>query len=58
MGKIHLGVNIETEGVPVKAVGLRELGVAPDRLARRLTRAFSDEMDSLSWATTKVKGVP
>jgi hypothetical protein len=55
---IHLGINIETEGVPVKAAGLSELGMAPDRMAERLTRAFSDEMDSLAWATAKVKGVP
>ncbi|MHC4941837.1 MAG: DUF366 family protein [Planctomycetota bacterium] len=55
---IHLGINIETEGVPVKAAGLKEMGMDPDRMADLLIRAFSDEMDSLAWAMTKVKGVP
>ena len=42
---IHLGLNIETEGVPVKAAGLRELGVDPRRLAVQLSEAFVRELD-------------
>lgn len=55
---IHLGLNIETEGVPVKAAGLAEAGVDPDRLAADLSMAFSRELDAVAWAGQKVRGVP
>lgn len=57
-GLIHLGLNIETKGVPVKAVGLNDLGMDPFALADRLGRAFQKEIDSIAWASSKVKGVP
>lgn len=55
---IHFGLNIETQGVPVPAVGLAELGVDPERFAERLGRDFIDELASLNWALSKVKGIP
>jgi hypothetical protein len=55
---IHLGLNIETEGVPVKAVGLDELGVNPVSLAAKVGKTFGAELKSMAWAMAKVKGVP
>jgi hypothetical protein len=57
-GLIHLGLNIETKGVPVKAVGLNDLGLDPLSLADGLGRVFQREIESISWACSKVKGIP
>jgi hypothetical protein len=55
---IHLGLNIETKDVPVKAVGLRELNADPGRIGELLAEAFREEMASVSQARCKVRGVP
>jgi hypothetical protein len=55
---IHLGLNIETEGVPVKAAGLKQLGMDPDRLAADLAKTFVRELEGVAWAGHKVRGVP
>jgi hypothetical protein len=50
----HFGVNIETAGAPVKAVGLSELGVDPERLALDVLKAWQEEWDGMAKARCKV----
>lgn len=55
---IHLGLNIDTKGVPVKAASLKELGVDPDILGSSLARSFAEELDAIRRARCKVRAVP
>lgn len=55
--KIHLGINIVSEGAPVKAIGLDDLGVDPSDFARTVLAAYDAEMDGIYRARTKVRGV-
>lgn len=55
---IHFGLNIKTEGVPVKAIGLEELGIDPDVYAKGVTAAWVHELESVDWALSKVRAVP
>jgi uncharacterized protein len=54
---IHLGINLTTGGVPVKAAALDDLGVDADRFATDLTAAYSRELESITRALSKVRGV-
>ncbi len=54
---IHFGVNVDTDGAPVKAHGLRDLRVAPEEFLRGVARAYEREMDSISHAVGKVRPV-
>lgn len=56
-GLIHLGLNISTEGVPVKAAALDDLGVDHVALARRVLARFAEEVDSCLDASRKVRPV-
>jgi hypothetical protein len=53
--KVHLGINIETKGAPVPAIGLRELGVRPRVLGLALLERFADDHARMRAARTKVK---
>jgi hypothetical protein len=55
---IHLGINISSKGVPVKAASLDVLGVDPDRFAVDLADAYAKELESIGTAVSKVRGVP
>jgi hypothetical protein len=55
--KIHLGLNIDGKGAPVKAIGLGELGVEPKDYAREVLDAYAGEMAGIYRARTKVRGV-
>ncbi|MEW6541307.1 MAG: DUF366 family protein [Bacillota bacterium] len=58
---IHAGLNVDTTGVPVPAVGLGELGLDEDSiwsLAQRTSYGYADEMRSCILARCKVRGVP
>lgn len=55
---IHLGVNIDPAGAPVPAVGLEELGVEPEGLAREVMEAYAAEVAAAEYAVKKVRGVP
>ncbi len=55
--KIHLGLNIESEGTPVKTIGLDDLGVNAAELAKEVLEAYAAEMDGVYRARTKVRGV-
>jgi len=55
---IHLGINITTRDVPVAAAALEDLGVDPPFFAEELCRSYAGELESLSAALAKVRGVP
>lgn len=54
---IHLGVNVDTQGAPVKATGLRDLRVVPEEFLRGVTRAYERETHSIAHAVGKVRPV-
>ena len=55
---IHLGINVDPEGAPVAAIGLGELGVAAPALLGELLERYRDEVESVRYATGKVRPVP
>lgn len=56
---IHLGINIDPEGAPVDASGLKtHLGINDvEKFACELLKNYNDEMNSVSEAACKVRGV-
>ncbi|MCM0605428.1 MAG: DUF366 family protein [Xanthomonadaceae bacterium] len=54
---LHLGINIDPEGAPVAAIGLKELGVDPVSLTRKVVDKFTAEFESFEWACAKVRPV-
>ncbi len=53
----HCGVNIDPEGAPVPAVGLKELGVDAFEFTRLVMERYGSECESVELAIRKVKGV-
>jgi hypothetical protein len=54
---IHLGINVESEGAPVPAIGLAELAVDPFPFARDLLDAWRIELEGMAHARVKVRPV-
>jgi hypothetical protein len=54
---MHLGVNVDPTGAPVPAIGLKELGVEPEKLARSVLARYRTECESIEIALRKVRGV-
>ena len=56
---IHTGLNIESEGAPVKAAGLHsELGITDIKeFANEVMKRYAEEIDDICLAATKVRGV-
>ena len=56
---IHTGLNIISDGAPVVASGLTsELGIEDiENFAQEVMQRYSDEIDDIILATTKVRGV-
>lgn len=56
---IHTGINILSEGAPVKASGLaNELGIIDIKeFAQEIMQKYSEEIDDIIMASTKVRGV-
>ena len=56
---IHTGININSQGAPVKACGLEnDLGINDiDDLAKEIMQKYSEEIDDIILASTKVRGV-
>lgn len=50
----HFGVNIDTQGAPVRAIGLKDLGVDADALAVEVLCAWQNEWESMATARCKV----
>ena len=55
---LHFAVNVVTTGVPVRAAGLEELGVAPAPLARAVLSAWREELGSVRSKRCRVRGAP
>ncbi len=56
-GLIHLGINIDGTGAPVKTLSLTEMGIAPEGFARRLFCRYNDELQMVRTACGKVRPV-
>ena len=56
---IHTGINIDSEGAPVKASGLKsELGLSDiEGFAKEVLTKYAEELDDIIVASTKVRGV-
>ena len=56
---IHTGVNIISEGAPIKASGLQSDMKIPDikNLAKEIMVQYSEEIDDIVMASTNVRGV-
>jgi hypothetical protein len=54
---LHVGINVDPQGAPVPAVGLKEMGVDPVQFARLALERFSSEWESIEWACAKVRPV-
>lgn len=56
---IHTGVNIDSEGAPIAACGLtNDLGITDiDEFAKEIMQKYSEEIDDIILASTKVRGV-
>jgi hypothetical protein len=55
---IHIGLNIETDGTPVKTVGLRELGIADiSAFAENVMLSYKRELERIKEARCKVRGI-
>jgi hypothetical protein len=56
-GLIHTGVNIHTQGTPVPAAGLSEMGVDPKPFAEKVMERFIGEIESMNKAACKVRAL-
>lgn len=56
---IHTGINIDSNGAPVKACGLKnDLGISDIKtFANEILEKYSEEIDDIILASTKVRGV-
>jgi hypothetical protein len=54
---IHTGINIISEGAAIKAIGLNDVGITDVKgLAEEIMKNYSEEIDDIVLATTKVNG--
>lgn len=53
----HVGLNIISSGAPIKAIGLRDLSISPKPLANRIFKLYAHELENITTARAKVKGV-
>lgn len=56
---IHTGLNIISDGTPIRSSGLSsELGIADIKeFAQKVIKRYSEEIDDISYAATKVRGL-
>lgn len=55
---IHVGLNIETQGTPVKTSGLKELGITDIKtFAQKLMLRYKNELEEVYEARCKVRGI-
>jgi len=57
-GLIHFALNIDPTGAPVAAIGLRELSIEPEPLAKAVSHAYAAEIASCEKAAQKVRPAP
>lgn len=57
-GLIHTALNIDCSGAPIKASDLNEMGIKDVKtLAKKIMKRYSDNINNVNYAITKVKGV-
>ena len=57
-GLIHTALNIDKTGAPVKACDVSDLGINNYKeLAQKIMKKYSENIEKMKYATTKVKGV-
>jgi hypothetical protein len=54
---LHLGINIDSTGAPVSAVGLEDFLIDPKALVEKVLAWFETEFESVERATVKVRPV-
>lgn len=54
---IHIGINIDPQGAPVPAIGLKELKITPAVFVKKVLVALEREEKSMVLARCKVRGV-
>lgn len=63
---LHVGINIDSEGAPVSAAGIKNLVSATSdaalsekarHLGEKILKVFSEELESIEWACAKVRPV-
>jgi hypothetical protein len=54
---LHFGINIISEGTPVKTKGLADYKIEPADFARAILESFRDEIQTVSQARSKVRAV-
>ena len=54
---LHLGINIDAEGAPVKAIGLKDLKIDAREITENLLNWFKEEFESVERACVKVRPV-
>lgn len=54
---LHFGINIVSEGTPVKTKGLEDYKIDPVSFARALLESFRDEIETVRQARAKVRAV-
>jgi len=55
---LHFGVNVDTEGAPVRAAGLRDLRISPREYLAAIARLYAAEVAHAAHAAGKVRPVP
>lgn len=53
---IHFGINIISANAPVPAKGLADYGISPRSFAEEILKLYSQELEGVRAATTKVRG--
>ncbi|MBQ7450469.1 DUF366 family protein [bacterium] len=57
-GLIHTALNIDCTGAPVSASDINEIGIKDVKtLAQKIMKCYSNNIEKINYATTKVKGV-
>ena len=55
---IHTGINIKSEGAPIKVSALNDMGIFDiENFAKTIMEKFNNEIEDIKLATTKVRGV-
>jgi hypothetical protein len=54
---MHIGVNISSKNTPVKTKGLMDYDINPERFAAEVMKMYSEEVEGIKIARTKVKPV-
>lgn len=54
---IHVGVNIESNGTPVKTKGLNDYKIDPNKFAEAVLKRYNDEVEGIKVARSKVRWV-